>query len=303
MSRTFSINCGSVDSLNVSVRCGCRPNAFQMRCTALAGHARRRRHRADTPVRRIARRGLQRLDDHRLDLVVGDAPRCATARLVQQTRRHLQPQTAIATCQPSCWSTAARAQPGCWSSRHCNATRSPHALPTHGRSCDAWSSVPTSLGPRLSTSTPPTDDHAASDSPSLYPPPHQIKRPTPTGTTSGRPPCSCRVWIKETELAASLGNREVPLDRWSFHVSLALPGRDLAACVVAVSEALGQALAGQYRQFALGDVEPAAVLGRVVELQLPGDPTRLAGGNAMYSEAFVCTFRLSNTTRTTCASG
>jgi len=31
MSRTFSINCGSVDSLKVSLRCGCRPNARQMR--------------------------------------------------------------------------------------------------------------------------------------------------------------------------------------------------------------------------------------------------------------------------------
>ena len=33
MSRTFSINCGSVDNLNVSLRCGCRPKAFQIRCT------------------------------------------------------------------------------------------------------------------------------------------------------------------------------------------------------------------------------------------------------------------------------
>ena len=32
MSRTFSISNGSVDSLNVSLRCGCRPNARQIRC-------------------------------------------------------------------------------------------------------------------------------------------------------------------------------------------------------------------------------------------------------------------------------
>ena len=116
ISRTFSINCGSVDSLNVSVRCGCRPKAFQIRCTALARHARRRRHRANAPVRGIPRRGFQRLDHHRLDLVIGDAPRCATARLVQQTPRHLQPRTASATCQRSCSSGAARARPGCWNS-------------------------------------------------------------------------------------------------------------------------------------------------------------------------------------------
>ena len=35
MSRTFSMNNGSVDSLNVSVRCGCNPNARQIRQTAL----------------------------------------------------------------------------------------------------------------------------------------------------------------------------------------------------------------------------------------------------------------------------
>ncbi len=32
-SRTFSTNCGSVDSLNVSVRCGCKQKARQIRCT------------------------------------------------------------------------------------------------------------------------------------------------------------------------------------------------------------------------------------------------------------------------------
>ena len=33
MSRTFSTNCGSVDSLNVSVRCGCKQKACQIRWT------------------------------------------------------------------------------------------------------------------------------------------------------------------------------------------------------------------------------------------------------------------------------
>ena len=35
MSRTFSTNIGSVDSLNVSWRCGCKPKARQMRETAV----------------------------------------------------------------------------------------------------------------------------------------------------------------------------------------------------------------------------------------------------------------------------
>ena len=33
MSRTFSTNRGSVESLNVSVRCGCSEKARQIRCT------------------------------------------------------------------------------------------------------------------------------------------------------------------------------------------------------------------------------------------------------------------------------
>ena len=36
MSWTFSTNCGSLDSLNVSWRWGCRPNACQMRMTESA---------------------------------------------------------------------------------------------------------------------------------------------------------------------------------------------------------------------------------------------------------------------------
>jgi hypothetical protein len=33
MSRTFSTSSGSGDSLNFSLRCGCKPNARQMRAT------------------------------------------------------------------------------------------------------------------------------------------------------------------------------------------------------------------------------------------------------------------------------
>src|SRR5580700_9862970 len=33
MSRTFSTNCGSLESLKVSLRCGANEKAFQMRCT------------------------------------------------------------------------------------------------------------------------------------------------------------------------------------------------------------------------------------------------------------------------------
>lgn len=39
MSRTFSTNSGSLDSLNVSWRCGCKPKARQMRATAVCTRA------------------------------------------------------------------------------------------------------------------------------------------------------------------------------------------------------------------------------------------------------------------------
>ncbi len=49
MSRTFSTNMGSLESLNVSCRCGCRPKARQMRETAVC----------DKPLSRAIVRVLQ----------------------------------------------------------------------------------------------------------------------------------------------------------------------------------------------------------------------------------------------------
>jgi hypothetical protein len=48
---------------------------------------------------------------------------------------------------------------------------------------------------------------------------------------------------------------------------LILPGGDLTADGVDVGESSRQTLTGQDRQFAFGDVEPAAALRRVVELE------------------------------------
>ena len=49
MSRTLLTNSGSLDSLKVSTRCGCRPKAPQMRCTVVT----------ETPVARAIERRLQ----------------------------------------------------------------------------------------------------------------------------------------------------------------------------------------------------------------------------------------------------
>ena len=68
MSRTFSINSGSGDSLNVSLRCGCNPKARQIRLIVMRLKPGGLRHAARAPVRRAARRRLQRADHHVLDL-------------------------------------------------------------------------------------------------------------------------------------------------------------------------------------------------------------------------------------------
>src|SRR2546430_1255065 len=60
-------------------------------------------------------------------------------------------------------------------------------------------------------------------------------------------------------------------------IALAFPGRDLTTHAVDVAESLAQALTGQHRQFALSHVEPTPVFGCEVELELPGDPSRLGG--------------------------
>ena len=49
MSRTLSMNSGSLDSLKLSTRCGCRPKAPQIRCTVVA----------EMPVARAIERRLQ----------------------------------------------------------------------------------------------------------------------------------------------------------------------------------------------------------------------------------------------------
>src|SRR5215218_10317414 len=85
MSRTFSTNNGSEESLKVSTRCGCSPKARQMRCTVEGRVADLLGHAPQAPMRRAFRKRLQRLADRGGDLVVADLPRCARARLVVKT--------------------------------------------------------------------------------------------------------------------------------------------------------------------------------------------------------------------------
>src|SRR6476620_12227540 len=82
MSRTFSTNCGSVESLNVSVRCGCSENARALHRGRR--DTRRLRHVAGAPVRRARRLLLERLDHDGFDLVVADLARRTASGLVAE---------------------------------------------------------------------------------------------------------------------------------------------------------------------------------------------------------------------------
>ena len=87
---------------SVSWRCGCSPNARQIRDDRGLVQPDLGGHRARRPVRRVARRALQRLGDHLLDLRVGDLARLPRPRLIQQPIQPELAQTADATCRPCC---------------------------------------------------------------------------------------------------------------------------------------------------------------------------------------------------------
>src|SRR6266542_699237 len=138
------------------------PEGFPNPVHTLTGHACRRSHRANTPLRGISRCRLERLDDDRLDLVVADAPWCAAARLVQQrgdTASH-KPRSPLANRRIRQAQLARDLAVGAAITAPQHNLR---AVPAHGQSCGVWSSAPTSLDLRLSTSTPPTDCVAGSE--------------------------------------------------------------------------------------------------------------------------------------------
>ena len=69
------------------------------------------------------------------------------------------------------------------------------------------------------------------------------------------------------EFDAGVVGGEVPLDLALIGVGLSLPGGEFGVECLEVVDAPVQALAGQHGEFDLGDVEPRAVLGGVVDLE------------------------------------
>jgi hypothetical protein len=83
MSRTLSTNSGSLDSLNVWLRCGCKPNAAHIRRIVVWEKP------VSAAIERIdqcvASAGVVRnVRDHRGNLIVVDGSRAARACLVKQ---------------------------------------------------------------------------------------------------------------------------------------------------------------------------------------------------------------------------
>src|SRR5687768_13942229 len=75
------------------------------------------------------------------------------------------------------------------------------------------------------------------------------------------------------QLAACVLDGELPADGGVLLVAGGLPGGDFSHEGVAVTDAAVEALAGEHRELQLGHVEPTAVDGGVVKLQLPADAT------------------------------
>ena len=69
-----------------------------------------------------------------------------------------------------------------------------------------------------------------------------------------------------SEFDAGVGCGELPVDLSLVGVGGLLPGGQLGVEHVEVVDASGEALPGQRGQFDLGDVQPGAVFGRVVDL-------------------------------------
>ena len=76
------------------------------------------------------------------------------------------------------------------------------------------------------------------------------------------------------QLRPRIVGREAPFDRFGPTIALSDIGGDDALERFFISQPLFQTHVRQYSEFDFGDVEPTAMLGRVMEFQLPGQRTR-----------------------------
>src|SRR5215207_8069028 len=83
--------------------------------------------------------------------------------------------------------------------------------------------------------------------------------------------------VKVLELDPGIRGRKAPVDATARSVAGRLPGHDLPLQRRLVGQPAIQALLGQHGKLDLGHVQPAPVLGGVVQLQLVGQPPGLRG--------------------------
>jgi hypothetical protein len=84
-------------------------------------------------------------------------------------------------------------------------------------------------------------------------------------------------WVEALELDAGVVGCEAPVDLGAESVSLPLVGSDLLLEGLDVRYPTVEALAAEHREFDLGDVEPTAVLGSQVDLELVAEALGLGG--------------------------
>ena len=77
------------------------------------------------------------------------------------------------------------------------------------------------------------------------------------------------------KLAASIADRETPVDGLVFAVALGNVGVDASSQSCLIANAAGQTGTRQNGEFHFGHIEPTAVLGRVVKFQPLGDGASL----------------------------
>ena len=84
-------------------------------------------------------------------------------------------------------------------------------------------------------------------------------------------------WIQSLELEACRVGTELPVDLRLVMVTLGLPSRDFSTQGLNLGNPAIQTLAGQDGEFTFSHIEPTAMFGGVVKLQLAGDPACFGG--------------------------
>ena len=103
--------------------------------------------------------------------------------------------------------------------------------------------------------------------------------------------------VQAAQFDARVMGRELPVDLGSTKVAIAFPGGNLVRQALPVVDPARQALPSEHTQFAFGDVQPASVFRRVVNLQafvFRVVPQRLTGTQrqrlANFTHECICPF-------------